>query len=78
MVDSPLAADFTEGYARLKAKWDTEARTVVANGRHRLDFAQLKTVGSHDLHLRIVDHLARSHEPAIVMRPAACARAGAS
>jgi len=67
VVDSPLAADFTEGYARLKAHWDTEARTVVAQGRHPLDFAQLKTVGSHDLHLRIVAHLAQSHEPAIVI-----------
>lgn len=67
VVDSPLAADFTEGYARLKAHWDTEARTQLANGRHPLDFAQLKTVGSHDLHLSIVRHLAHSHEPAIVI-----------
>ena len=67
VVDSPLAADFTRGYARLKAHWDVEARTHLAEGRHPLDFAQLKTVGSHDLHLRIVRHLAQSHEPAIVI-----------
>lgn len=67
VVDSPLAADFTNGYMRLKAHWDTEARTQVAHGRHPLDFAQLHTVGPHELHLRIVQHLASSHEPAIVI-----------
>ncbi|MBN8486306.1 MAG: MBL fold metallo-hydrolase [Burkholderiales bacterium] len=67
VVDSPLAADFTRGYARLKAYWDDEARAQLAAGRHPLDFAQLRTVGPHDHHLRVVDHLARSTEPAIVI-----------
>jgi metallo-beta-lactamase family protein len=67
VVDSPLAADFTEGYARLKAHWDSEARSQAANGRHPLDFAQLQTVGPHELHLKVVRHLAETHQPAIVI-----------
>ncbi|MBQ0943114.1 MBL fold metallo-hydrolase [Ideonella sp. 4Y16] len=67
VVDSPLAADFTRGYARLKAYWDDEARAQLAAGRHPLDFSQLQTVGPHEQHLRVVNHLARSGEPAIVI-----------
>lgn len=67
VVDSPLAADFTRGYARLRAHWDAEARQVLADGRHPLDFAQLRTVGPHDQHLQVVRHLAHSREPAIVI-----------
>ena len=32
VVDSPLAADFTEGYSKLKAHWDAEARTQLRGG----------------------------------------------
>jgi metallo-beta-lactamase family protein len=67
VVDSPLAADFTRGYARLRAHWDEEARSRLAGGRHPLDFAQLKTVGPHDDHLRVVRHLAATGEPAVVI-----------
>ncbi len=67
VVDSPLAADFTAGYSRLKAHWDEEARTQAANGRHPLDFAQVKTVGPHELHLKVVKLLATTAQPAIVI-----------
>jgi len=67
VVDSPLAADFTAGYARLKPHWDAEARRKVAAGRHPLDFAQVVTVDGHAAHLRMVDALARSGRPAIVI-----------
>ena len=67
VVDSPLAADFTAGYARLKSHWDAEARRKLAAGRHPLDFEQLTTVDSHADHLRMVDALARSARPAIVI-----------
>jgi len=67
VVDSPLAADFTRGYSRLKAHWDAEARAQAAGGRHPLDFKQVQTVGPHDLHLKVVQHLATSGEPAIVI-----------
>lgn len=67
VVDSPLAADFTAGYAQLKAHWDAEARAKLAAGRHPLDFAQLTTVDDHAAHLRMVAALARSARPAIAI-----------
>jgi metallo-beta-lactamase family protein len=67
IVDPPLAADFTAGYAQLKSHWDAEARRKLAAGRHPLAFEQLTTIGSHDAHLRSVEALARSARPAIVI-----------
>jgi metallo-beta-lactamase family protein len=67
IVDSPLAADFTAGYAQLKGHWDKEARRKLAAGRHPLAFEQLTTVADHAAHLRMVDALARSARPAIVI-----------
>ena len=67
VIDSPLAADFTEGYAKLKPHWDAEARQRVDAGRHPLAFEQLTTVGDHASHLKMVDKLARSGRPAIVI-----------
>ena len=67
MVDSPLAADFTAGYSQLKPHWDLEARRRVSAGRHPLDFTQLITIDQHADHLRNVDRLARSGQPAIVI-----------
>jgi metallo-beta-lactamase family protein len=67
IVDSPLAADFTAGYAQLKSHWDKEARRKLAAGRHPLAFEQLTTVADHGAHLRMVEALARSARPAIVI-----------
>jgi len=67
IVDSPLAADFTAGYAQLKSHWDKEARRKLAAGRHPLAFEQLTTVADHAAHLRMVESLARSARPAIVI-----------
>ncbi len=67
VVDSPLAADFTAGYAQLKAHWDLEARTKVKAGRHPLAFEQVTTIPDHPTHLRTVDYLAKSARPAIVI-----------
>ncbi|MBN2885185.1 MAG: MBL fold metallo-hydrolase, partial [Chromatiaceae bacterium] len=54
-------------YARLRAHWDREARAVLAEGRHPLDFEQLLTVDDHAAHKRLVEHLSASHRPAIVI-----------
>ncbi len=67
VLDSPLAADFTRGYRTLRAFWDGEARTRVASGRHPLAFEQLVTVASHDDHARMVNYLAHSRQPALVL-----------
>lgn len=67
VLDSPLAADFTKGYRRLRAHWDAEAKARVREGRHPLAFEQLVTVSRHDDHLRMVKHLAQSRQPAVVI-----------
>ncbi|MCR5866804.1 MBL fold metallo-hydrolase RNA specificity domain-containing protein [Aquincola sp. J276] len=67
IVDSPLAADFTAGYARLRDHWDAEARRKLAAGRHPLAFDQVTTVADHAGHLQMVQGLSRSGRPAIVI-----------
>lgn len=47
IVDSPLAAKFTESYRALKSLWDAEARHKVAAGRHPLGFESLLMIDSH-------------------------------
>jgi metallo-beta-lactamase family protein len=67
VLDSPLAADFTAGYRRLRRYWDAEAKRRLQAGRHPLAFEQLVTVDRHEDHLRMVDHLANSRQPAVVV-----------
>jgi len=67
IVDSPLAAKFTEHYRALKGLWDKEARRKLSAGRHPLAFEQLITVDSHADHMRLVNYLKQSAKPAIVI-----------
>lgn len=67
ILDSPLAAKFTELYRELRPFWDSEARERSADGRHPLDFDQLTTIDSHQDHLGVVDYLARSGRPSVVL-----------
>ncbi|NCC94529.1 MAG: MBL fold metallo-hydrolase, partial [Opitutae bacterium] len=67
VLDSPLAADFTAGYRRLRHTWDDEAQQRLQQGRHPLAFDQLVTVGSHAEHQRMVNYLAHSGQPAVVI-----------
>ncbi len=67
IVDSPLAASFTDAYLQLKEHWDAEAKTRLDEGRHPLDFSQLTTIENHQQHLALVSHLTRSRQPAIVI-----------
>ncbi|NCA70023.1 MAG: MBL fold metallo-hydrolase [Sphingobacteriia bacterium] len=67
VLDSPLAADFTAGYRRLRDYWDAEAIQRVQSGRHPLAFEQLVTVKHHQDHLRMVNYLAHSRQPAVVI-----------
>ncbi len=67
VVDSPLAASFTNIYRELKPFWDHEALDLVAHGRHPLSFEQLTVIDSHEDHLNAVDYLARSHRPCVVL-----------
>lgn len=67
VVDSPLAANFTALYRKLKPFWNDEAQALLAKGRHPLSFEQLTVVDSHRDHLNAVGYLARSHRPCVVL-----------
>ena len=67
VVDSPLAARFTQAYRQLRPFWDKEARRRLNQGRHPLNFEQLLTIDDHTTHLQCVDYLARTARPTIVL-----------
>ncbi|HDQ41677.1 MAG TPA: MBL fold metallo-hydrolase [Desulfonatronum sp.] len=76
IVDSPLAARFTQVYRDLKPYWDAEANKRVRAGRHPLSFENLTTVDSHKEHMEMVDHLARTKRPAVVLAASGMASGG--
>ncbi|ACJ28381.1 Beta-lactamase-like:RNA-metabolising metallo-beta-lactamase [Shewanella piezotolerans WP3] len=67
IVDSPMAAKFTERYIEFKTLWDKEAKQRLSQHRHPLDFEQLYTVGSHQEHLATIEYLSKRNKPAIVI-----------
>jgi len=67
IVDSPMAANFTESYLKFKNLWDKEACRKVHSGRHPLDFNQLYTVDSHQQHMQTIAYLAKRNKPAIII-----------
>ena len=67
VVDSPLAAEFTRLYRKLKPYWDEEATARVRQGRHPLSFDQLLVIDRHEDHLKAVDYLARTGRPCVVI-----------
>ncbi|MFI8692499.1 MBL fold metallo-hydrolase RNA specificity domain-containing protein [Stutzerimonas kunmingensis] len=67
ILDSPLASRFTDAYRSLKPFWNQEAHERIESGRRLLAFEQLITIDSHSDHQRIVQHLAQTARPAIVI-----------
>ena len=67
IVDSPLAARFTNVYRQLKPYWDKEAQRRLRSGRHPLNFENLYTVESHEAHEQTVQYLAKTGRPAVVI-----------
>ncbi|RMH85078.1 MBL fold metallo-hydrolase [Pseudomonas sp. AOB-7] len=67
ILDSPLASRFTRVYRELEPFWDAEALARVRSGRKPLAFDNLLTVDSHQAHLAMVNRLARTAQPAIVI-----------
>ncbi|MBP5980604.1 MAG: MBL fold metallo-hydrolase [Halomonas sp.] len=67
IVDSPLAARFTQVYRELKPFWDKEAQHRLRSGRHPLNFANLYTVDSHEEHEQTVAYLTKTGRPAVVI-----------
>lgn len=76
IVDSPLAARFTEAYRQLRPWWDAEAKRRTRKGRHPLDFESLYTVDTHAAHERTVKYLAASRRPAVVLAASGMAAGG--
>jgi len=67
IIDSPMAAEFTEIYKDLKDHWDAEAQRKIRSGRHPLSFESLWTVENHDEHMSTVDYIRRRGTPCIVI-----------
>lgn len=67
ILDAPLATRFTALYRQLKPYWAKEALKRVASGRKPLGFDQLLTVSTHAQHLAMVNRLASTRQPAIVI-----------
>jgi len=67
IVDSPLAARFTETYRSLRQYWDEEAKQRVNEGRHPLSFESLLTIDDHETHMQTVEYLAKTARPTIVL-----------
>ncbi|WP_045368105.1 MBL fold metallo-hydrolase RNA specificity domain-containing protein [Vibrio campbellii] len=67
ILDSPLAKKVTKTYRRFKKLWGKEAKQRLGNHRHPLAFEQCITIENHAEHLRLVNRLASTAEPAIVV-----------
>ncbi|EWH04586.1 metallo-beta-lactamase [Pseudoalteromonas lipolytica SCSIO 04301] len=67
IVDSPMAANFTNEYIHFKDLWDNEAKNRVSKGRHPLDFSQLHTIDTHQEHQALINFLASKRQPAIII-----------
>lgn len=67
VVDSPLAASFTEAYRTLKPYWDDEALKRVRSGRHPLSFEQLLTVSTHEQRQTAVNYVRSTGHPCVVI-----------
>ncbi|MEM0924647.1 MAG: MBL fold metallo-hydrolase [Planctomycetota bacterium] len=67
IVDSPLAARFTEIYEKLQPFWDDEAQQVLRYDDQPLVFENLTTIVDHDEHESTLAYLQRTELPAIVL-----------
>ena len=76
IIDSPLAARFTQVYRQLKPYWDKEAQQRLKAGRHPLNFDNLYTVGDHTEHENTVNYLATTGRPAVVIAASGMAAGG--
>ena len=67
IIDSLMAANFTEFYLEFKKLWDTEAKLRVKQCRHPLDFSSVVTIGDHKEHVAVVNYLKARKKPAILI-----------
>jgi metallo-beta-lactamase family protein len=76
VIDSPLAAQVTRSYRRYQSLWSQEAQSRVLAGRHPLNFQQCVTVSEHSDHLALVQRLASSGEPAVIVAASGMCQGG--
>ena len=67
ILDSPMASRVTESYRRFKALWGKEAKQRLAQHRHPLAFEQCIKIADFRGHQKLVNRLASTGEPAIVV-----------
>lgn len=67
ILDAPLAQRFTRLYRELRPWWAREALKRVAAGRKPLGFEQLLVVETHAQHQSMVNRLAHTRQPAVVI-----------
>ena len=67
ILDSPLATRFTEAYRCLQPYWNQEARERVEAGRNPLAFDNLIMIDNHADHIAVLNRLAQTARPAIVI-----------
>ncbi|EGN74624.1 Putative exonuclease of the beta-lactamase fold involved in RNA processing [Idiomarina sp. A28L] len=67
IVDSPMAAEFTQQYRKMRDLWDAEALGRLEDNRHPLNFARMHIVNSHAEHERLVNYLKSTGEPCIII-----------
>ena len=68
ILDSPLAQKVTKQYERFKQLWSDEClEEGFQLSRHPLSFEQLITIDSHQAHQKLVNRLASTNEPAIIV-----------
>ncbi|EMX0312070.1 TPA: MBL fold metallo-hydrolase [Vibrio parahaemolyticus] len=76
ILDSPLAREVTKTYRRFKKLWGKEAKKRVVQHRHPLGFEQCITIETHAEHMRLVNRLASTSEPAIVVAASGMSEGG--
>ncbi|MCG9649638.1 MBL fold metallo-hydrolase [Vibrio brasiliensis] len=76
ILDSPMAQKVTRSYRRFKELWGNEAKLRLQNQRHPLAFEQCITVEDFRTHLRLVNRLKSTGEPAIVVASSGMCQGG--
>lgn len=76
IVESPLATKVTKVYRRYRKLWSREAKAKVLRGRRPLSFDQCIVVESNQEHVRLVNRLATTGEPAIVIAASGMCQGG--
>ncbi|EKO5169701.1 MBL fold metallo-hydrolase, partial [Vibrio vulnificus] len=76
ILDSPLAKRVTQSYRRFKKLWGREAKRRLEVHRHPLAFEQCITIDDYRQHKALVNRLASTGEPAIVVAASGMCQGG--